>query len=155
MDGKKPHAVALWATFRRLRTGRSIVVVPLAVFSSPVSAPLPRTRERVRLRDLVTMISTESILAGDRGLRPRALGDEGGDVAALLAGDDGALRGLASERSFWRGAGVAGDGAALRGLASERRLWREAGVVAVAAGALPPPRPLLSTSLSCCPERGA
>jgi hypothetical protein len=33
----------------------------------------------------------------DGGLRPRALGDEGGDVA-LLAGDDGALRGLATER---------------------------------------------------------
>ena len=132
-------------TFRRLRTLPS--VVPLAVFSSPVSAPLPRTRERVRLRDLVTLISTESILAMDGGLRPRVLGDEGGDVT-LLAGDDAALRGFASERSLWRGAGVAGDGAALRGLASERRLWRDAGV-AVAAGALP----LLPTSLPCS-ERG-
>jgi hypothetical protein len=104
-------------------------VVPLAVvFSSPVSAPLPRVRrrERDRLRDLVTKISTESILATDGGLRPRALGDEGGDVVVLRAGDD----------------------AALRGLAYERRLWREAGVavaVAVAAGALP----VIPTSLSC------
>lgn len=104
-------------------------MVPLAaVFSSPVSAPLPRVRrrERDRLRDLVTIISTESILATDGGLRPRALGDEGGDVVVLRAGDD----------------------AALRGLASERRLWREAGVavaLADAAGALP----VIPTSLSC------
>jgi len=97
-------------------------VVLLAVFSSPVSAPLPRTRERVRLRDLVTIISTESILATDGGLRPRVLGDEGGDVT-LPAGDD----------------------AALLGLAFERRLWREAGVEVGAGGALP----LLPTSLSC------
>ena len=126
-------------------------MVPLAVFSSPVSAPLPRIRERVRLGDLDTLISTESILDVDGGLRPRVLGDEGG---TLLAGDDGALRGfgLASERSLWREARVAeGDGAALRGLASERRLWREAGVAA-AADALR--LPLLSASLSCRPERG-
>ena len=128
-------------------------MVPLAVFSSPVSAPLPRIRERVRLGDLDTLISTESILDVDGGLRPRVLGDEGGDVT-LLAGDDEALRGfgLASERSLWREARVAeGDGAALRGLASERRLWREAGVAA-AADALR--LPLLSESLSCRPERG-
>ena len=94
--------------------------MPLVVFSSPVSAPLPRTRERVGLRDFVT-ISTESILATETGLRPRVLGDEGGDVAL-----------------------PAGDEEALRGLASERRLRREAGV-AVAAGAFP----LLPTSLPC------
>ena len=102
-------------------------MVPLdAVFSSPVSAPLARVRirERDRLCDLVTTISTESILATDGGLRPRVLGDEGGDVA-LPAGDDAALRGLASERRLWR------EG-------------RETGV-AVAAGALPA---LLPTSLS-------
>lgn len=102
-------------------------MVPLAVFSSPVSAPLPRTRERVRLGDLDTAISTESILATEAGLRPRALGDEGGEVA-LPADDDAALCGLASER---------------------RRLRREAGV-SVAASALP----LLPTSLPCS-ERGS
>lgn len=117
-------------TFRRLRTLPS--VVPLVVFSSPVSAPLPRarTRERDRLRGLVTTISTESILATDGGLRPRALGDEGGDVP-LPAGDDAALRGLASERRLWREGREAGAG------------------VAVAAGALP----VLPASLSCS-ERG-
>ena len=92
-------------------------MVPLAIFSSPVSAPLPRarTRERDRLGELLTTISTESILATDAGLRPRVLGDEGGDVA-LPAGDDAALRGLASERRLWRegrDAGVAGVAGAL------------------------------------------
>ena len=128
------HAVAKCATFRRFRTTLpSAVPLAAAVFSSPVSAPLPRTRERVRLRDFDdTKISTESILATDGGLRPRALGDEGGDVA-LPPDDD----------------------AALRGLASERRLCREEARVAVAATAgalalllLTPP------SLSCCSERG-
>ena len=41
-------------------------------------------------------------------MRPRALGDEGGDVVTLPAGNDAALRGLASERRLRRGAGVAG-----------------------------------------------
>lgn len=112
--------------------------MPFTAFSSPVSAPLPRTRERVALRDLVTRISTESILANDDGgLRPRALGDEGGDVAVALP----VLRGLASERRL--------------------RLGPEAGVTGTAGAAftlsallLPPP------SLSCPrprperPERG-
>jgi hypothetical protein len=61
----------------------------------------------VALRDLVTKISTESILANDGGLRPRALGDEGGNVA--LPGDvDAVLRGLVSERRSRCAAGVAG-----------------------------------------------
>jgi hypothetical protein len=79
----------------------------------------------------VTIISTESILDTDGGLRPRALGDEGGDVVALPASnDDAALRGLASERRLRReGAGVAGT----------------AGVFTLSALLLPP-------SLSC-PER--
>jgi hypothetical protein len=68
----------------------------------------------------------------DGGLRPRALGDEGGDVA-LPAGDDAALRGLASERRLWREGREAGAGAG----------------VEVAPGALP----VLPTSLSCS-ERG-
>lgn len=65
----------------------------------------------------------------DGGLRPRVLGDEGGDVV-FPAGDDAALRGLASERRLCR------EG-------------REAGVGGTAR-ALPP----FSTSLSCS-ERGA
>lgn len=81
-------------------------MVPLAVFSSPVSTPLPRTRERVRLRDLVTIISKESILTRDVGLRPRVFGDEGGNVA-LPVDNDAALHGLASEHRYGREAGVA------------------------------------------------
>ena len=128
------HAVAKCATFRRFRTTLpSAVPLAAAVFSSPVSAPLPRTRERVRLRDFDdTKISTESILATDGGLRPRALGDEGGDVA-LPPDDDAALRGLASERRLCRG---------------EARVAVAATVGALALLLLTPP------SLSCCSERG-
>ena len=69
----------------------------------------------------------------DGGLRPRVLGDEGGDVVALPGDGVAALRGLASER---------------------RRPRREAGVTAATAGAFTLSALSLSPSLSCT-ERGA
>ena len=89
------YAVAVAATFRRFRTFPSWSVI---VFLSPVSAPIPRTGVLVLLRDCdcdPMMISIEPILDTDGSLRPRALGDKGGDVAALEADN---VCGLASER---------------------------------------------------------
>jgi hypothetical protein len=93
------------ATLLRFRTLPSPSVI---AFSSPVSAPPPRTRERVELRDRRT-ISTESILDTDGGLRPRGIGEDGGDAALLP--DDAALRGLASERRLRRVEGARATGA--------------------------------------------
>ena len=119
-----PHAAAppapARAIFRRFRTFPSPSVITL---SSAVSAPPPRTRERVGLRECTT-ISTESILATDRGLRPR-LGDSGGAACLLV---------------------LEGDAAVLRDLAPERRLREEEAGAEAGAPALP--ALLLSASLS-------
>jgi hypothetical protein len=112
------------AIFRRFRTFPSPSVVTL---SSAVSAPPPRTRERVGLRECTT-ISTEFILATDRDLRPR-LGESGGAAGLLV---------------------LEGNAAVLRNLASERRLREEEAGAGAGAGAGAPALPalLLPASLS-------
>jgi hypothetical protein len=131
-----PHAAAAPATFRRFRALPSPTVL---FFSSAVSAPLPRARDRVRLRERTT-ISTESILAtDDRGLRPRGLGDSVNSDSDPVAATTAAL--------FLVMALAGGEAAVLRGLAIERRL-REAGADEGVA-ALGLPRLLPCASLSC------
>jgi nitroreductase len=110
------------AIFRRFRTFPSPSVVTL---SSAVSAPPPRTRERVGLRECTT-ISTEFILATDRDLRPR-LGESGGAAGLLV---------------------LEGNAAVLRNLASERRLREEEAGAGAGAGAPALPALLFPASLS-------
>ncbi len=152
------------ASFRRLRTFPSASVI---IFSSAVSPPLPRTRDRVALRERTT-ISTESILKGDRGLRPRDPGDESGGEAAVAAAAGVAGAGVEGALAVETGLRV-GDGV-LRGFVAGRRLREanaagagedadaDAGVPTTAdveaGGALTLPALLLSASLSLAP-RGA
>jgi hypothetical protein len=150
-------------SFRRLRTFPSASVT---IFSSAVSPPLPRTRDRVALRERTT-ISTESILNGDRGLRPRS-GDELGGVEAF-AGVEGGLEaeaGLEVEGGLAAETGLRVGDVVLRGLAAGRRLRAtvtgageevdtEAGVPIPGAGGGARTLPALLLSASLSPVRGA